>query len=174
MPPGGHTAYVSKTCGPTAPLGGLTSHITKAPSISVGGLNTPPCGPTTCVAETGSQSVPPCDSTTRVAKICGPTTTLTSLILTSAPHATPITLASTSTPHVKLTTTLASSLATPASPSVAQLVSHVLLAGAVPVSHVVYLHPMRTRGATDFWQPKIYIATTLSLSHPKISSDRPH
>jgi hypothetical protein len=115
--------------------------------------------------------VPPCGSTTHVAKIYGPTTTLTSLILTSTPHAAPITPASTSTPRVKLTTPLASSLATPASPSVAQSVSHVLPAGAVPVSHVVYLHPMRTRGATDFWQPKIYIATTLSLS-PILKSAR--
>jgi hypothetical protein len=60
------------------------------------------------------------------------------------------------------TTPPTTSSAAPISPLATQLVPHVLLAGAVPVSPMVHLHLMRTWGVADFWQTKLYITTTLS------------
>jgi hypothetical protein len=73
-----------------------------------------------------------------------------------------MTSASTSAPCGAPTTPPVASSVVPASPSAAQPVFHVLSASAVPVSPVVHPHPMRTREAADFRQPKLYIAATLS------------
>jgi hypothetical protein len=80
----------------------------------------------------------------------------------SAPHAALTTPASTSVPCVALMTSPAASSIVPVLPPTAQPVPHVLPAGAVPISSVVHLHLMQTRGAVGFRQPKLYIITTLS------------
>jgi hypothetical protein len=80
----------------------------------------------------------------------------------STPCAAPTTLASTSVPHTAPTIPPAASSVAPVSPLVTQPMLRVLPVGAVPVSPVVHLHPMRTRGAVGFLQPKLYVAATLT------------
>jgi hypothetical protein len=79
-----------------------------------------------------------------------------------APHVTPTTLASTFVPHAALMTPPATSSVVPVSPPAAQPVSRILLAGVVLISTMVHPHPMQTRGAAGFRQPKLYVAATLS------------
>jgi hypothetical protein len=79
---------------------------------------------------------------------------------------------------------LAASLAAPSSPAspppgsppAAQLVPRVPPAGVVPIFPVVHPHPMRTRGADDFYQPVQYLATTLSpiLKSVRATLANPH
>jgi hypothetical protein len=75
-----------------------------------------------------------------------------------------MTLALTFMPRAALTTHPTAALATPALPPVAQPVPYMLLASAVDVSPMVHPHLMRTCGAAGFWQSKLYIAASLSLS----------
>jgi hypothetical protein len=105
-----------------------------------------------------------------------PHTTTMTLASPSMPHASPMTLASISTPRVALTTPLTSSSATAISPPAARSVPRMLRVGAAPSPLVVHLHPMRTYGAIGFWQPKLYIAVTLSpiLKSVRVTLADPH
>jgi hypothetical protein len=160
------------------------------PTTTAGGLITPSCGLTTPIAEasgpcacpTGGSvtplsclTMPPGGLTNHVAEADDATAHPTTLTSTPAPHMTTTTLAlpstprvapmtppSTFVPHMAPTTPPTTSSAAPISPPATQLVPHVLLAGAVPVSPMVHPHLMRTWGVADFWQTKLYITTTLS------------
>jgi hypothetical protein len=136
---------VSPTRGPmtpygglTAPLGGLTTHVAKAD-----GPTTP--NPWTALTSTLMPHMAMMTSTSRSM----PRMTLTTPTMTSVPHAAP-------------TTPPAASSVAPIPPLTAQPIPRMLLAGVVPISPMVHPHSTRTRGASGFWQPNLYITATLS------------
>jgi hypothetical protein len=143
-PSHGLTGLVVEVGGQTVPLGDSTAHVAEAdsPTAPSGG---PPAHPTT-----PTTSLVPRAATTTLASPFAPCVTPTTSILTSAPHA-------------ALMTPPAASLVAPVSPPTAKPVPCVLPADAVPISPVVHPHPMWTRGAVSFRQPKLYVTATLSL-----------
>jgi hypothetical protein len=171
--------------GLTTPSGGLTASITEdGDSIArpIGGSTAPPSGLTARVIEGGGQTMPlggrppvlqrlmvrppslvvqpPCPTAPTISP--SPRVTMMTLTSPSAPHVAPMTPALTSSPRATLMTPPIASLAAPISPPAAQPVPRVLPAGAVLISLVVHPHLMQIRGVVGFWQPNLYITTTLS------------